>query len=142
MANLQATDVNGTLTSLRTENTKTADHTLALADRDRVVAFTGSSAQTCTVPPDSSVNFPIGSVVYIARFGSGGVTLAAGSGVNLSKTGTFSENEEMYIRKRAANTWVVIDSPKNLSGDGGVLSVAAGYNIHTFTSGSSSFDVA
>lgn len=141
MAQLQATSVNGTLTSLRVDNVKTGDHTLALADRDRVVAFTGSSAQTVTVPTDASVNFPIGSVVYIGRYGAGALTLAAAGGVTISKVGTFSPNEEMYIRKRASNSWIVIDSPKNLSGTGGAVSAADGFTIHSFTSGNNTFTV-
>lgn len=141
MANLQATDVNGVVTSLRTENNKTTSHTLELADRNKVVAFTGTGAQTCTVPTDAAVAFPIGSVVYIGRFGTGTVSLTAASGVTLSRSGNFGENEEIYLRKRAANSWVVVDSPKNLTGDGGAISAASGYTIHTFTSGSSTFNV-
>lgn len=141
MAQLQASDVNGTLTSLRVDNVKTGDHTLDLADRDRVVAFTGAGAQTVTVPSDAAVNFPIGSVVYIGRYGTGSLSLAAGAGVTLSKTGTFSPNEEMYIRKRASNNWIVIDSPKTLSGTGGTISAADGFTIHTFTSGNNTFSV-
>lgn len=139
MANLQATDVNGVLTSLRTENNKTTSHTLELADRNKVVAFTGTGAQTVTVPSNASVAFPIGSVVYIGRFGTGGLTLAAGPGVTLSRTGTFAQNEEIYIRKRDTNSWVVVDSPSDLTGSGGAISAANGYTIHTYTSGSSTF---
>ena len=141
MANLQASDVAGVLTSLRTENVKTGDHTLDLSDRDKVVAFTSSSAQSCTVPSDSNVNFPIGSVVYIGRFGTGSVSIVPDTGVTLSKTGTFSPDEEITIRKRANNTWVIIDSPKSLSGDGGAVSSASGYTIHSFTSGTDTFQV-
>lgn len=133
--------VNGTARSLRTENVKTASHTLELADQDRVAAFNGTSAQTVTVPPNSSVAFPIGSVVYINRHNSGTLTLAAGAGVTLTKTGSFGVNEEIYCRKRATNTWIIVDSPANLSATGGTVSSAAGYQIHSYTSGSSTFVV-
>lgn len=141
MAQLQASSVNGTITSLRLDNEKTGNHTLELADRDRVVAFTGSSPQTVTIPTDASVNFPIGSVIYLGRYGAGSLTLAAQGGVTVSKIGTFSPNEEMYIRKRASNNWIVIDSPKNLSGTGGAISAADGFTIHSFTSGNNTFTV-
>jgi len=134
MADLQATSVNGVLTSLRTENVKTSAHSLVLADRDKVVAFTGGGAQTCTIPTDATQNFPIGSVVYIGRYGSGSVTITGAGGVSLSRAGSFSPNEEIMVRKRAANSWILIDSPKDLSGDGGSVSNASGYTIHTFTS--------
>lgn len=141
MAELQATIVDGVVTSVRTENQKSTSHTLELADRDKVVAFVGTGAQTVTVPTDAAVNFPLGSVVYIGRFGSGSVQLTAAGGVTLTRTGGFGENEEIYIRKRAANTWNVVDAPKNLTGDGGAVSAASGYTIHTFTSGTSTFTV-
>jgi hypothetical protein len=131
--------VNGTARSLRTENVKTASHTLELADRDKVVAFNGTGSQTVTVPLNSTVAFPVGSVVYINRLNTGAVTLAGEGGVTLSKVGSFSQNEEIYIRKRDTNSWIVIDSPKTLSGTGGSVSSASGYTIHTYSSGSSTF---
>lgn len=140
MAELQATVVDGVVTSVRTENQKSTSHTLELADRDKVVAFVGTGAQTVTVPTDAAVNFPIGSVIYIGRFGIGSLQLTAAGGVTLTRTGGFGANEEIYIRKRGANSWNVVDSPKNLSADGGSISAADGFTIHTFT-GNGSFDV-
>lgn len=131
--------VSGTARSLRLENVKTSSHTLALVDQDKVVAFNGTSAQTVTVPPNSSVPFPVGTVVYVNRINSGTLALAAGAGVSLSKTGTFGANEEIYCRKRASDTWIVVDSPSALTATGGVISSGGGYIIHTFTSGSSTF---
>jgi hypothetical protein len=81
--------IEGTVNALITESTKTADYTLALVDRDTTVAFTGSSAQTVTVPTDAAVAFPTGSVVYIGRFGSGSLTLAASAGVSITKNWHF-----------------------------------------------------
>ena len=135
-------DIVGTINSLRTENVKTANHTLALADRDRVVAFNGTGSQTVTLPQDSEVAFPVGSVVYIARINTGGLTLATGTGASANKTGSFGSGEELYVRKRAANTWYVVDVAKTLSATGGSLSAGSGYTIHTYTSGSSTFIVA
>ena len=127
-------DIVGTITSLRTENIKTASHTLALADRDRVVAFNGTSSQIVTVPTNAAVAFPVGSVVYINRINTGTVTLAASGGVTINKTGTFAANEEIYLRKRDTDYWLVVDSPTKLSATGGTLSSSSGYTIHTFTS--------
>ena len=141
MAQLQPTVVDGTLNSLVIENTKTTSHTLELADRDRVVSFNGTGSQVVTVPNDTTVNFPIGSIVYINRVNTGTVELAAAAGVNLGKTGTFAVNEEIYLRKRAANYWMVIDSPRNLSGAGGTEASASGFSFHTFTSGSGTFEL-
>jgi hypothetical protein len=124
----------GTVNALRTENSKSADYTLALADRDKVVSFTSGSAQIVTVPPNSSVAFPTGSIVYMNRIGSGGLSLAAGAGVTLSKTGSFATNEEIVIRKRDTNSWIIIDSPRLMTATGGSIATAGGYNVHTFAS--------
>jgi hypothetical protein len=137
---------NGPVVELRTENLRTADYTIALGDRNKVVAMNNTSAAaTITVPPNSSVAFPIGSIVYLHRVTSSTqtVTLAAGAGVTLSRTGTFSTGEELYIRKRATDEWVTVDKPTNL----GITSAAAtttsanGYTIRTVYSGSGTFQV-
>jgi hypothetical protein len=128
---------NGTVNSLRLENTKSAGHTLELADRDRVVNMNNGSAATVTIPNDSTVNFPVGSVVYINRTGAGTVTLAAAGGVTISKTGTLNTGEELICRKRAANNWIIVDTPTKLAASGGSVSFASGYTIHTYTSSGS-----
>lgn len=136
--------VNGTARSLRLENIKTASHTLELADRDRVVYMNGSSAQTVTVPNDSTVDFPVGSLVYVTKGGSGIVELVAGAGVTV-RTGRFTLNEEIYLRKRAANTWFVVDIDTALvatASSGGSVTNSGGIRTHQFTSvGSASFSV-
>jgi len=122
------------------ENVKTANHTAAIADLGKVIAMNNSSNATVTIPNDSTTNFPIGSVLRICRVNSGTVTLAAASGVTLSRTGNFGQNEEIYLRKRAANTWITVDSPQKITGSGGSLSQSGGYSIFTFTTtGSSTF---
>jgi hypothetical protein len=141
MAQLQATAVNGTLSALREEVTTTASRTLTLSDQDKVVTCTNSSAITITVPANTTVAFPIGSVVYVAKVNTGTVTLAAEGGVTLSRTGTLGNNEELYIRKRDTNNWIVIDRPYPLTGAGGTITPTGNFSSHTFTSGSSTFTV-
>ena len=142
MAQLQATTVNGTLNSLRTENVQTGNYTLALGDRDRVVAMNNTINATVTIPNDSTVNFPVGSLVYITRLNSGTVTLAAAGGVNISVQGNLAQAEELLVRKRAANTWIVIDVPRSPPTSGGTQTFSGGFTIHTFTTvGTSTFVV-
>jgi hypothetical protein len=141
MAQLQETTVAGTVTALRSENVTTVSKSLALADRDRVVVCTNTSAITITVPTDASVAFPNGSVVYIARVSSGAVTLAAQAGVTLSKTGLLGANEEIYVRKRGLNSWIVIERPYVLSGAGGSTTTSGNFSVHSFTSGTNTFTV-
>lgn len=141
MAELKATNVDGTVVALREENATSTSKTLALTDRDKVVACTNTSAITITVPNNSSVAFPIGSLVYVARVGTGSVALAAAGGVTLTKTGSLGEGEELYIRKRATNNWVVVERPYNLEGTGGSQSTSGNFQISSFTSGTGTFTV-
>ena len=133
--NCDALLVDGTVRSLTTENSKTTDHTLELADRNRVVSFSGGSPQTCTVPNNSAVAFPIGSLVYINRVGAGTVTLTKSAGVTLTSEGLFGSDEEIYIRKRDTNAWMVVDATTGASASGGSVSSGGGYAINTFNTG-------
>lgn len=126
--------VNGNLRHLRTENVKTASHTLELADWGKNVTFNNSTSATVTVPPNSSVAFAIGTIIYITKVGTGDLTLAAGAGVTLNKTGNFNDDEEIYLRQRSANNWIVVDQSTSLTGTGGSVSSAGGYTIHTYSS--------
>ena len=89
------------------ENLKTASHTLELADINKVVAMNNTSAANVTVPFNTTVNFPIGSVVNIYRAGTGDVTIVAGTGVTIRNSGKLYEQyTEVSLRKRAINEWV------------------------------------
>ena len=138
--------VEGTVNALRSESTSpTTNYTLALTDRDAVVVMNNTSAATVTVPPNSSVAFPIGSIIYISRINTGTVTLAAGAGVSLSKTGTLAQFEEIAVRKRGSDSWSVIDFPTagTATASGGTGSVSAPYTISTFTTtGAATYTVA
>jgi hypothetical protein len=135
--------IDGTARSLLSENVKTASHTLELADRNRLVAFNGSGAQTVTVPTNAAVAFPIGTTLHISRINTGTVTLAASGGVTLTKTGNLGANEVIEIVKRGTDAWQVIDSEANLTATGATLVTASGFNRHTFTTtGATNFVVA
>ena len=134
MAQLQPTTVQGVLNSLREENTKTSSHTLDLDDRDKLVTFNNSSAANVTVPADSSTDFPVGSIIYIGKIGSGDLTLAGASGVTLSKSGKFGDNEYITVVKRSANNWVVFDANYNPDVSGGTETTDGSIGISSFTS--------
>jgi hypothetical protein len=127
----------GKVNSVRTESDKTSSYTLALVDQDTVVSFSGSSPQTVTVPNDSVVNFPVGSVIYLNRIGTGTLSLVGAAGVTMTKTGSFAQYEEIYVRKRGANSWLTADAPQALSATGGTVSTGGGFTIRTFTSSGS-----
>lgn len=88
----------------------TADKTLALSDAGTLQKFNSSSNYTLTVPPNSSVAFPIGTEIEVMRYGSGTVTLAQGSGVTINKDGSVLTIANQYtsvvLKKFAADIWV------------------------------------
>lgn len=64
-------------------NAQTANYTLVLSDAGKTVRMSNSSARTITIPPNSSVAFPVDTVVNFETVGTGDCTIAAGSGVTI-----------------------------------------------------------
>ncbi len=81
-----ATGAQGSGASSITENAQSGTtYTLVLTDKGKVVTCTNASAITLTVPPNSSVAFTAGDVVYVCQGGAGAVTISPGAGVTLKK---------------------------------------------------------
>ena len=87
-------------------------YTLALTDSGKVVEMNNASANTLTVPPNSSVAFPVGSQILVLQTGAGQTTLAAGAGVTVnSKDGNLKLSAQwcgVTLIKRATDVWVVV----------------------------------
>ena len=68
--------------------TGTSD-TFVLADADnKLITYSSTSATTITIPPESSVAFPVGSIINVIKIGaSGTTTITQGAGVTISSTG-------------------------------------------------------
>lgn len=82
---LQPSDVPGEFTFV---DDATGAMTLALSDQSttsdpKILRLQHATANTVTVPPNSSVAFPVGSVVNILHDGAGSLTIAQGSGVTV-----------------------------------------------------------
>lgn len=84
-------------------------YTLVLADAPKFVTMTNAAASTLTVPPNSSVAFPVGTLIEGAQLGAGQVTLTPGAGVTINGSpglkvaaqyGTFG------LLKTATDTWL------------------------------------
>lgn len=89
--------------------TKTADATLALADKDEV-EMNVASANNLTVPPNSSVAFPIGTIKKVTQLGAGRTTIVAGSGVTIRTRSTLvmqGQYAKAWLIKRATDEWVL-----------------------------------
>lgn len=75
--------ISDSINSYLSFNRQTDDYTLALSDNFNAVETNKATANTITVPPSSSVAFPIGSQVNVLQYGAGQTTIAAGAGVTL-----------------------------------------------------------
>jgi hypothetical protein len=103
-------DATGGGSLLYTLNSQAASYTLVLSDAGKVIPVSNASANTVTVPPNSSVAFPIGSVVTLIQTGVGQTTITAGAGVTIR-----SENSKLKLKAQYAtagllkidtDTWV------------------------------------
>lgn len=89
----------------------TTARTAALGDAGRYIRFSNGSAVTFTIPPNSDVAFPIGTVIEFEQAGAGAVTVAAGAGVTLNSRGADLTLAGQYavggVKKVATDTWTV-----------------------------------
>lgn len=64
------------------------DTTLTLAQAGTQLRFFGPNARTWTIPPLSSVGFPLGTTIMIRSFAGANLTIARGAGVQLRVPGS------------------------------------------------------
>lgn len=97
-------------------NAQTASYTLVLTDAGRLIEMNVGSANTVTIPLDSSVNFPIGTKIDIVQTGTGATQISPTSGVTLNSDGNKRTLNAQWaaasLVKRAANTWILIGNIK------------------------------
>lgn len=107
---LTAHKEDGTLKDIE-QSTKVASYTLALSDAGKIIEMNVATANNLTVPPNSSVAFPIGTVIGIDQLGAGQTTIVAGSGVTIRSAGAIVKLANRYstavLRKRATDEWIL-----------------------------------
>jgi hypothetical protein len=90
---------------------QTASYTLVLSDKNKIVEVSNGSANTLTVPLNSSVAFPIGSQIMVLQTGAGQTTIAGSGGVTVNGTPGLKIRAQWSMAtliKRATDTWVVV----------------------------------
>jgi hypothetical protein len=87
-------------------------YTFVLADKDDLVTASNGSAQTYTIPLNSSVAFPTGSLVNLIQIGTAQVTVVGAGGVTVLSTGataatpkTRARYSVMTLIKAGTDTW-------------------------------------
>jgi hypothetical protein len=107
-----ATNINGLLTNYNVYNTQTSSYTLVLADASKIVEMNVGSANTVTVPTNSSVAFPIGTEITVMQYGAGNTTIVAASGVTFRSKDFSTRIGDQYtgatLIKRDTNEWYLI----------------------------------
>ena len=87
-------------------------YTFVLSDKDDLVTASNASAQTYTIPLNSSVAFPTGTLINLIQIGAGQVTVVGAGGVTLNSTGATSAQPKtraqysvMTLIKAGTDTW-------------------------------------
>lgn len=117
---MSATDVEAAIDELANEKADAAvainaqtgtSYTLVLGDASKLITVSNASTHTLTVPQNSSVAFPVGTVINIARIGAGAVNVAAGSGATVNSPGSAlglrAQYSQATLIKTATNTWLL-----------------------------------
>ena len=93
-------------------NARTASYTLVISDNYKLVTISNAGAVDLTVPPNSSVPFPIGANITIVGIGAGQVTVVEGSGVTINSADGALKLRLQYstgtLIKIATDTWLLI----------------------------------
>lgn len=86
-------------------------YTLQLVDQGVLVTLANASPITLTIPPNSSVAFPTATVLDLAQYGAGTVTVTPGVGVTINSRGGLTALNGQYSRVRlhklGTNTWLL-----------------------------------
>jgi hypothetical protein len=93
-------------------NTQTASYVAVLADAGQIVEMNVAGANTFTVPPNSSVAFPVKTRIDVVQIGVGQTTITPGAGVTLRSKSANLKLAATYtgcsIYKRGTDEWVVL----------------------------------
>ena len=90
---------------------QTASYTLVLADKNKIVEMSVATANNLTVPPNSSVAFPVGAQINILQTGVGQTTIVEGAGVTVNRTPGLklrAQWSSATLIKRATDSWVLV----------------------------------
>jgi hypothetical protein len=79
-------------------NTQTGTtYTTVLADNGKLITQSNASAIVTTIPPNSSVDYPVGAQITFARYGAGSLTIQGGAGVTIVSTGATAATPTLRV---------------------------------------------
>ena len=114
---LTAAEQNALATAMIAIRASTAASVTALiTDDGKLITMSNASANTFTIPPNSSVAFGIGTQLNIAQLGAGQTSIVAGAGVTLNSAGGKLKLDAQYAVatcvKTDTNEWFVVGNLK------------------------------
>ena len=92
-------------------NEQTAQYTLALSDKDKMVEMNVSSATDLYIPDNATVAFPIGTTITVMQKGAGQISILGVTGVTVYYTPsqtTRTQYSSVTLVKRDTNTWYLM----------------------------------
>lgn len=99
--------IQSTATTVKTETG--ASYTIVLADAGKYIKFNRGTAQTITIPPDATTDFPIGTSIGFEQMGAGQTTFTGAIPPTLNSADaaltTVKQFSVGYMIKTAANLW-------------------------------------
>lgn len=122
ITNANITDVRVAVTSnlitannIAINNQTGTTYTTVLTDNSKLITLANASAIAATIPPYSSVAYPIGSQITFAQYAAGQVTISGGAGVTVVSTGATAATPKLRAQYSTAtaiqtstNTWLVV----------------------------------
>jgi hypothetical protein len=89
-------------------------YTTVLSDNGKLITLSNAGAITATIPPNSSVAYPVGAQLNFVQLGAGQVTFTQGAGVTIVSTGatasapkTRAQYSSATAIQVSANNWLV-----------------------------------
>jgi hypothetical protein len=92
-------------------------YTTVLADNGKIITQTNASPITTTIPPFSSVAYPVGAQLNFVQYGLGQVTFAQGVGVTIASTGATATAPKLRARYSSATAICVAQDSWLIAGD-------------------------
>jgi hypothetical protein len=97
-------------------NTQTGtSYTTVASDNGKLITQANASAITTTIPPNSSVDYPVGAQITFAQYGAGQVTIQGGAGVTVVSTGATAATPQLRLQYSTAtaiqttnDNWLVV----------------------------------
>ena len=87
-------------------------YTFKIEDRDLFFEASNGSAQSLTIPPNSSVGFPLGTEIEVMQSGLGEVSFVAGTGVTINSKYDYLSLDAQYssaiLKKLDTDRWALI----------------------------------